>query len=88
MPASPISWSTDVFPIIAYIDVVAYAVGTRGFEPSATGLLLFAGAFHVLKLPAHCLSLHAIFYLNLLALLHRCYMSRPWDMEVIVALWW
>jgi hypothetical protein len=40
------------------------------FEHSATGLSLFVGVFRVLKLPARCLSLRAIFYLNLLALLH------------------
>jgi hypothetical protein len=63
-------------------------VGARGFELSAIGLSLFAVAFRALTLRASCLSLRSIFYLNLLALLHRCYMSRPWDMEVIVALWW
>jgi hypothetical protein len=73
MPASPISWSMDVLLIIAYIGVVAYAVGTRGFELSATGLLLFAVAFRVLKLPASRLRLRSIFYLHMLALLHRCY---------------
>ena len=58
----------------------------RGFELSATALSLFVGAFCVLPLRARCLSLRALCYLNLLALLHRCYMERLWDMGVSVAL--
>ena len=57
-----------------------------GFEPSATGLSLFALAFYALQLSTRCLSLRALFCLNLLALLHRCYIERLWDMGVIVAL--
>jgi hypothetical protein len=56
------------------------------FELSATGLSVCAVAFRVLQLSAHCSSLRSIFYLNMLALLHRCYMKRLWDMGVIVAL--
>src|SRR2546421_12729312 len=58
----------------------------RGFELSATGLSLFFGAFCALQLSARCLSLRALFCLNMLALLHRCYIERLWDMGVIVAL--
>lgn len=55
-------------------------VGARGFEPSATGLPLFVVAFCALQLSVRCLSLRALFSLNMLALLHCCYMERLWDM--------
>jgi len=45
-----------------------------GIEPSATALYVFVVAFCVLKLRARCLCLRAIFRLNMLALLHCCYM--------------
>ena len=55
--------------------------GARGFELSATGLSLFVVAFCALQLSVRCLSLRSIFYLNMLALLHCCYMmERLWDM--------
>src|SRR6266699_250339 len=44
----------------------------RGFE-------LWATALCVLALRARCLSLRALFSLNMLALLHRCYMERFWE---------
>ena len=52
------------------------------FEPSATGLPLFVVAFCVLKLSACCLYLRSIFPLNVLALLHCCYMEGLWDVGV------
>ena len=61
-------------------------VAATGIEPSATALSLFVVAFCVLALRARCLSLRALFSLNLLALLHCCYMERFWDMGVSVAL--
>ena len=60
-------------------------VAATGIEPLATALSLFVVAFCVLALRARCLSLRSLFSLNLLALLHRCYMERFWDMGVIVA---
>src|SRR5438270_13928939 len=54
--------------------LLSLLVGVRGFELSATALSVFVVAFCVLKLSTRCLCLRAIFYLNLLALLHRCYM--------------
>jgi hypothetical protein len=41
------------------------------FEPSATGLSLLVLAFCVLRLRVRCLYLRPVFYLNMLALLHR-----------------
>ena len=57
-----------------------------GFEPSATGLSLFAVAFCALQLRTRCLYLRALFCLNMLALLHRCYMKKLWDRGIIAAL--
>jgi len=57
-----------------------------GFELSATGLYVFVVAFCVLQLRARCLHLCSIFPLNVLALLHRCYMEGLWDRESIGAL--
>jgi hypothetical protein len=51
-------------------------VPKTGIEPSATAFSVFVVAFCALQLPARCLSLRALFCLNLLALLHRCYMER------------
>ena len=62
------------------------SVGVRGFELSASVLYVFVVAFCVLALRARCLSLRSLFSLNVLALLHRCYMERFWDMGVSVAL--
>jgi hypothetical protein len=45
---------------------------------------VFVVAFCVLKLSAHCLYLRSIFYLNMLALLHRCYMERLWDTGLLL----
>jgi hypothetical protein len=56
------------------------------FELWANGLSLFVVAFCVLKLSTRCIYLRSIFFLNMLALLHCCYIERLWDMEVIVAL--
>ena len=61
-------------------------IGVRGFELSTTALSLFVVAFCVLALRDRCLSLRSLFSLNLLALLHRCYMETFWDMGVSVAL--
>jgi len=44
------------------------------FELSANVLYVFVVAFCVLQLRTCCLYLRSIFYLNILALLHRCYM--------------
>jgi hypothetical protein len=57
-----------------------------GFELSASVLYVFVVAFCVLAVRARCLCLRSIFSLNLLALLHCCYMERLWDMGVNVAL--
>ncbi len=45
-------------------------------------LPLFVVAFCVLQLGARCLYLRSIFPLNVLALLHRCYMEGLWDVGV------
>ena len=63
---------------------LAFAVRVRGFELPAPCLWLFVVAFCELQLRARCLYLCAIFYLHLLVLLHRSYMERLWNMEVIV----
>ena len=55
------------------------------FELSAIALSLFVGAFCALTLRARCLSLRSLIYLNVLALLHRCYMERLKDIGGIVA---
>src|SRR5436309_7196078 len=60
----------------------------RGFELSAPALSLFVVAFCALQLRARCLSLRALFCLNMLALLHRCYMERFWDMGVLSLSCW
>jgi len=49
-----------------------------GFELPAPCLWLFVVAFCGLQLRVRCLYLRVIFYLHLLALLHRCYMERLW----------
>ena len=61
-------------------------VAATGIEPIANGLSLFAVAFCVLQLRVHCLYLRSIVSFNMLALLHRCYTERLWDMGSIVAL--
>ena len=58
------------------------------FELSATALSLFVGAFGVLPLCARCLSLRSLFFLNMLALLHRCYIWRLWNMGVLLLYYW
>src|SRR5438132_8008204 len=59
-------------------------VAATGIELSATVLSLFVVAFCALQLSARCLSLRALFCLNLLALLHRCYMERLRDMRSLM----
>ena len=61
-------------------------VAATGIELSASVLYVFVVAFCVLKLRPRCLCLRSIFRLNLLALLHCCYMEKFWDMGVSVAL--
>ena len=61
-------------------------VAATGIEPSTTVLLLFVVAFGALLVRTRYLSLRSLFCLNLLALLHCCYMERFWDMGVSVAL--
>jgi len=63
---------------------VLQKVAATGIEPSATALSLFVVAFCVLALRARCLSLRSPFSLNLLALLHCCYMERFWDMGLVL----
>ena len=65
---------------------VLQKVAATGIELSASVLYVFVVAFCVLALRARCLSLRSLFSLNVLALLHRCYMERLWDMGVRVAL--
>jgi hypothetical protein len=54
------------------------AVG--GIELLVTVFSLFVVAFCVLAVRTRCLYLRALFCLNMLALLHCCYMERLWDM--------
>jgi len=63
--------------------IASYSLVVGRFELSATGLYVFVGAFCVLQLRARCLYLRSIFPLNVLALLHRCYMEGLWDREVV-----
>jgi len=65
---------------ITNIFLLESLVAATGIEPFANGLSLFAVAFCVLQLRAHCLSWRSIVSLNMLALLHRCYMLGLWDM--------
>ncbi len=51
-----------------------FVVGVKGFELSATALSVFVVAFCVLLLRVRCLYLRSLFSLNMLVLLHRCYM--------------
>jgi len=59
-------------------------VAATGIELLATVFSLFVVAFCVLAVRTRCLSLRAIFCLNMLALLHCCYMERLHDMGLFL----